>query len=349
MVCGGDIFLSAIDIPATIFHISMAVFLIYNIFKKSKRFCTGFYVLFATISLFDVIQIGMSTLLLSKELEKQNGVKGFTWVTSFANRACHREHISHLFGERSAVAYCKGNTGTDMMNKATIILPGNPYKRGLSYVVESPYSGEQAQENTMEKYADALDNAVGEQDQAYRQLLRANSTVLVLLLRYNARKNFFNTKERIYNLMLAAREKAETQLQDATDSSEKAQADLESAHRKILYSTIFGYAASLNIAQTKLVLENPEPTFPKNAESEMKRRMLNQMLDSDFQRVSSNAKLTSNALTSKKRLFEVRAKNEKRAKTAMESAKAQLEKAEVALNKVKVQNDSENRIAIFDE
>ncbi|KAI1698227.1 serpentine type 7TM GPCR chemoreceptor srv domain-containing protein [Ditylenchus destructor] len=59
MVCGGDIFLSAIDIPATIFHISMAVFLIYNIFKKSKRFCTGFYVLFATISLFDVIQIGM--------------------------------------------------------------------------------------------------------------------------------------------------------------------------------------------------------------------------------------------------------------------------------------------------
>ncbi|KAI1695942.1 serpentine type 7TM GPCR chemoreceptor srv domain-containing protein [Ditylenchus destructor] len=64
MVCAGHIFLSVIDIPATMFHISMAVFLFYNIFKKSKHFCTGFYVLFATISLFDVIQICMIYITL---------------------------------------------------------------------------------------------------------------------------------------------------------------------------------------------------------------------------------------------------------------------------------------------
>ncbi|KAI1703021.1 hypothetical protein Ddc_16737 [Ditylenchus destructor] len=227
-----------------------------------------------------------------------------------------------------------------------MILPGSPYKRGRSYVVENPYSGENAQENTMERYADALDNAVGKQDQAYRHLLRANSTVLVLLLRYNARKNFFNTKEQIYNQTLAARDKAEAQLQDATYSSEKAQADFESARLNMFYSTIFGYVASLNTAQKKVALENAEPTFPKSAESEVKRMALKAMQDPDFQRVSSNVKQTSDALAAKKRLLKLRARNEKRAYTAMESAKEQLDKAEMDLNKAK--SDRDNAITEFE-
>lgn len=59
MVCGGDIALSAVDIPATIFHLSMLICVIAGITKRSDHFQSGFYALFAVISVLDILQILM--------------------------------------------------------------------------------------------------------------------------------------------------------------------------------------------------------------------------------------------------------------------------------------------------
>ncbi|KAI1699667.1 hypothetical protein Ddc_18456 [Ditylenchus destructor] len=216
-----------------------------------------------------------------------------------------------------------------------MILPGSPYKRRLSYVVESPYSGEHVQENNMQRYADALDNVIEKQDQAYRHLMRANSTVLVHQLRYNAQKNFFNIRQRIYNQTLAAREKADAQLRNATIASENAQLEFVSARAEMIHSTISDWATNSRPAQSYDSAHNAKRTLPISIESEMKR-----MLNPNFQRVSSKVRRTWNDLSAKKSVLDVRARNEKRAKTAMESAKAQLDKAELALNKAKSNRDN---------
>ncbi|KAI1699908.1 hypothetical protein Ddc_18356 [Ditylenchus destructor] len=203
----------------------------------------------------------------------------------------------------------------------------------LAYFVhsssESQHNGELTQKNIGKRHADALDNAVGKQFEASHHLSRINSTVLVHLLRRNAQKSFFKTKERIYYQMVAAKEKAEAVLHDANEASETAKSKAD-----------------------RLKAFN---AYMLNYESRLKSDQLVQEAASDpqYQNIDSEVNITSNIVTDKKRVLAVRSRNEIGAKTAMESAKAQLDLAEVALNKVCVSKEdmypkSDRDIAIIE-
>lgn len=52
-----QIAIAFVDIPALLFHASMLVFLTAQICKKRKPFHSGFYILFAVLSLADIVEV----------------------------------------------------------------------------------------------------------------------------------------------------------------------------------------------------------------------------------------------------------------------------------------------------